>query len=78
MGELEIDFDGELGRGWVGAAVYRGSFGNVDVAVKSVPNASLPDSDGVSGTLWEEGILQSLHHDNVVKIYHVERHQHFR
>lgn len=75
MGGLEIHLDQQLGRGSLGAAVYRGSFRNIDVAVKSVPNAYLTDNDG---TRPEDGILQSLHHDNLVNIYHIERSQQLR
>ena len=76
MGELKIHWDRQLGGGSLrGATVYQGSFQDIDVAVKSVPHTCLLDSDE-SRRL--EGLLQPLHHDNLVKIYRMERNEHFR
>ena len=72
---LELRLDDQLGRGNMGAVVYRGSFGNMDVAVKSIANAYLADNEE---SQWEEGMLQSLNHDNVISIHHVQQNEHFR
>jgi len=72
---LTVRRDEILGRGVFGAAVYRGTFNGVEVAVKSIPRAHFIDEEDIR--LQESNIL-SLNHDSVIRIHHVEENDQYR
>ena len=74
MDGINIHRDEELGRGVFGAAVYRGTFNDNEVAIKSIPKAR---TVGECDEIQESNIL-SLNHDGVVKIHRVEENDHSR
>jgi serine/threonine protein kinase len=67
--QIQINNEVQLGQGGFGS-VFQGTYQNRQVAVKIVP---LKDANGK-----EEEALQQLNHPNIVKLFHVERHNKFK